>query len=399
MTAIFLAPFYVAVNAYILLRILRALGYCSDVFKKKLVQIPIGIVYAFLVFSPLIAFFLPYHTAAKNIVQLISAYWFGTIMYTLLTVALGHLISVLLRRVFKILPDDFFKKRRVNIICLLLSFAIVGSICGYGIYNARDIKLNEYSISVNKNAGDIKKLKVVLIADLHLGYSIGLDHVTKMVEIINSQKPDLVCIAGDIYDNDYDAVSQPELIAKKLAEINSTYGTYACWGNHDVNEKILAGFTFDTDNALQHDSRMAEFFKTAKINLLEDESVLIDNKFYVVGRVDEEKPATDSNYRKSAEELTKNLDKTKPVLMIFHEPAELQEVSESGTDLLLCGHTHDGQLFPGNLITSLKWENSCGYIKKGDMHNIVTSGVGIWGPFMRVGTDAEVVSVEVLFES
>lgn len=83
--------------------------------------------------------------------------------------------------------------------------------------------------------------------------------------------------------------------------------------------------------------------------------------------------------------------------MLDHEPRELQELAEAGVDLDLCGHTHDGQMFPGNLITSLSWENSCGYLKKGEMHNIVTSGVGVFGPNMRVGTKSEICGVEVRF--
>lgn len=396
MIAVFLAPFYVAVNAYILIRILKSLGYISSVFKKKALQIPIGIIYAFLTFSPLIAFFLPYHTTSKEIVQLISSYWFGVIMYTLLVVVLGQLISVFLRRVIKVLPVDFFKKKASNLVCLLLSVAIVSSVCGWGIYNARDIKLNNYSVSIDKDAGGQESLKVVLIADLHLGYSIGLEHIQKTVELINSQNPDLVCIAGDIYDNDYDAISQPDAISAELAKIQSTYGTYACWGNHDVSEKILAGFTFDPGDE-KHDSRMDNFLKNANINMLADESVLVDNKFYVVGRVDEEKPATENGKTASPEELLSGLDQSKPIIVIYHEPSELSELAQAGTDLLLCGHTHDGQVFPGNIITGLKWENSCGYLKKDDMHNIVTSGVGIWGPYMRVGTDSEVVSIDVTF--
>ena len=66
-------------------------------------------------------------------------------------------------------------------------------------------------------------------------------------------------------------------------------------------------------------------------------------------------------------------------------------------DLDLCGHTHDGQIFPGNLIIHLFWENSCGYLQKGSMHNIVTSGAGIWGPSMRVGTDSEICPITIHF--
>lgn len=79
--------------------------------------------------------------------------------------------------------------------------------------------------------------------------------------------------------------------------------------------------------------------------------------------------------------------------MIDHQPSELTELAEAGADLDLGGHTHDGQLFPGNILTGLMWENACGMKKVGDMYSIVTSGVGLWGPPMRIGTKAEVVII------
>ena len=99
----------------------------------------------------------------------------------------------------------------------------------------------------------------------------------------------------------------------------------------------------------------------------------------------------------SADELLRGLDPEKPVIVIDHQPRELEELSSAGADLDLCGHTHDGQTFPGNIVTSLIWENSCGYLKKGGMHNIVTSGAGIFGPYMRVGTKSEIVEINVKF--
>lgn len=397
MTAVFLAPFYVLINIYIVIKIIKAFSYCNDIFRKNYIKIPFIVIYSYFALSPLISFFLPYHTTAKQIVGLTAAYWFGVVPYLLFVVVFGQLISVLLRRVIKVLPKDFFKRKKTSIVCVILSVAILGSVCGYGIYSARNIVLTDYDITINKPVNNTKALKVALIADTHLGYSIGLEHIEKTVDMINAQKPDIVCIAGDIYDNDYDAIQEPDKIAEKLSTLKSTYGTYACWGNHDVSEKILAGFTFDSDKPQKHDTRIEEFLKKANINLLCDESKLIDNKFYVVGRVDEEKPATENDVKKTPSELLNGLDKTKPVIVMYHEPDELSELSNAGTDLLLCGHTHDGQLFPGNIITKLKWGNSCGYLKTGDMHNIVTSGVGIWGPYMRVGTKAEVVMIDVNF--
>lgn len=397
MIAVFIAPFYLGACLYILVRLFKSLGYCSNVLKSRFFRIPISIIYAFFAFSPLIAFFLPKATQIRRVVQLIGSYWFGVMMYTLLIVAISHLISVLLRRVFRIVPRDFFKKKSSNLVCLLLSVAIIGSISVYGAVNARNIKINDYSVTVNKQVEGMDSLNVVLIADLHMGYSIGVDHIRQMVEKVNAQNPDLVCIAGDIYDNDFDAFEDPDALALELSKISSTYGTYACWGNHDVNQKILGGFTFDDEPVIEHDPRMIEFLKKSNINLLADETVLIDDKFYVSCRVDGEKPATENDIRKTPEELLENTDKSKPIIMVYHEPDELSEIAEAGTDLLLCGHTHDGQLFPANILTGLKWENSYGYLKKGDMHNIVTSGVGVWGPFMRVGTDAEIYNIKVNF--
>lgn len=399
MIAVFLAPAYIGVCAYILMRLLRALGYCSDRLKSLFFRIPVTVIYAFFTFSPLIAFFLPKATQARRVMQLIGSYWFGIMLYTLLIVTIGHLISILLRRVFKILPRDYFKKRITNLVCLLLSITIIGSVSAYGAVNARNIKVNDYSVNVNKQVVGLDSLKVVLVADLHMGYSIGVDQINQMVEKINAQNPDIVCIAGDIYDNDYDAFENPDALTEALSKISSTYGTYACWGNHDVNQKILGGFTFDDEPVIEHDPRMNDFLKKSDIALLADETVLIDDKFYVSGRVDPEKPATENNIRKTPEELLDGIDDSKPVIMIYHEPDELSEIADAGTDLLLCGHTHDGQIFPANIITAIKWENSCGYLKKGDMHNIVTSGVGVWGPFMRVGTDAEICSIQVNFNN
>ena len=92
------------------------------------------------------------------------------------------------------------------------------------------------------------------------------------------------------------------------------------------------------------------------------------------------------------------MDKCKPIFVLEHQPKQLEELDSAGVDMQLCGHTHDGQLFPGNLTVKLFWENPCGYLKKGNLNNIVTSGVGVWGPAMRVGTDSEICVITVHFE-
>lgn len=103
--------------------------------------------------------------------------------------------------------------------------------------------------------------------------------------------------------------------------------------------------------------------------------------------------------RKTPKELIEGLNLSKPLIVIDHEPSELQELADAGVDIDLCGHTHNGQMFPGNLIMPFLWENPYGYLDKDGMHNIVTSGIGLFGPNMRVGTDSEIVMIDVNFQS
>ncbi len=108
--------------------------------------------------------------------------------------------------------------------------------------------------------------------------------MNNMVEEFDALNPDLVVIAGDIFDNEYDALDDPAKLAATLRTIQSTYGVYACYGNHDIQEKILAGFTFHQDEAKASDPRMDVFLADANIHLLQDEGVLIDDSFYLYGR-------------------------------------------------------------------------------------------------------------------
>ena len=98
------------------------------------------------------------------------------------------------------------------------------------------------------------------------------------------------------------------------------------------------------------------------------------------------------------EVILSGLDKAKPIIVLEHQPKQLEELERAGADMQLCAHTHDGQMFPGNLTVKLMWENACGYLKKGNLHSIVTSGVGVWGPAMRVGTDCEICPITIHFQ-
>ncbi|WP_456029099.1 metallophosphoesterase [Ruminococcus sp.] len=394
MIFLFLLPFYLGVSSYMMFRFFYWMKHCNHRFNWLRFKVPFAVVYLFMALSPVIAFLLP-KSAVAIVIRRISTYWIGIMLYSLLYVVLFDLLRLIAKHT-KLKNTLLFSRGSVISIGSVVVACAVAT-CLYGIFNARNIKVNEYSVTVNKSCGSDKHLKAVLVADLHMGYAIGVDHITNMVEKINAQDPDIVIIAGDIFDNSYDGMDDPEGIKAQLKSIKSKYGVYAVYGNHDIDEKILMGFTFDWGGKQLHSEKMTNFMKECNIKLINDESVLINDEFYLVGRRDTDKPGTEDGTRAEISELTKDLDKTKPIFVLSHEPDELQKTADAGTDIDFSGHTHDGQLFPGNLTIGLFWENPCGMIKKDNMYSIVTSGVGVYGTFMRVGTDAEICSVDIDF--
>lgn len=397
MIAIFLAPFYCLLCTYIYIRGIHWLSACSGFFAKRWVQVIIVVVYLFLAVSILLGFLMP-KSRIRRVLKLIGNYWLGILMYMILVVAAADLLHFVLRHIPILRESCLFSAgghAAVGAVCFILILVLSIN----GIVTAGKIQTTRYEITVKKNCRGRDSLDVVLVADLHLGCSIGISQMKKMIKMINAEQPDLVVVAGDIFDNEYEAIENPDELARILRGIRSKYGVYACYGNHDIQEPILAGFTFGKKGEKKVSApQMDAFMEKANFHLLRDEAVLIDEAFYLYGRPDYERPGRGIEKRKTPQELTKNLDHTKPILVIDHEPRELSELAHAGTDVDLCGHTHDGQMFPGNLTTNLLWENAYGYLKKENMHNIVTSGVGVFGPDMRVGTKSEVCRIRINFE-
>lgn len=417
MLAVYLSPVYIIVIVCLMLQIQNWLGACHPVFRKPWVRIANSLVYLFLASSVLIAFFLP-AGRVRRILKLISNYWLGILLYLFLVVVAADMIYLIRFQIIKrrkqmdrhdrngsevglddirnVIQKD--KKHRFHIITGGICVIVVAILSAWGIYNARIIHVTPYDITVNKSGGRLENLNVVLAADLHLGYNIGTEHMMQMVDKINEQDADIVVIAGDIFDNEYEALDNPTELIGILKKIQSKYGVYACYGNHDVEEKILAGFTFGGSIKKESSLQMDKFLEKSGIHLLQDEAVLIDESFYLYGRPDAQRPGRGISMRKTAAELMEELDTEKPVIVIDHEPKELQELADAGVDVDLCGHTHDGQMFPANLITAFMWQNSYGYMKMEHMHTIVTSGVGLFGPNMRVDTIAEICPIRVHFQ-
>lgn len=395
MVALFLTPLYILACLYVIRWFILWVGACHGILKKPVVKGIVISVYVLLALALPIGFILP-QGSLKRLVNQAGFYWLGVLAYMLLVILVVDVIRILLKK-FKRIDKNFVNSRKTFVCVGGICLCIIVGVSLYGVINARNIRVTPYEVTIEKDGGNLSQLNIVLAADLHLGYNIGCKQMEQMVKKINEQNPDIVVIAGDIFDNNYDALEDDQKLLDILRNIHSKYGVYACYGNHDIQEPILAGFTFSSDKKKESDPRMDKFLEDANIKLLHDEGVLIDNSFYLFGRADKERPGRGIDVRLTPEEITKGMDLNKPVIVLDHEPRELDQLAEAGVDLDLAGHTHDGQMFPGNIVMKFLWENPCGYIKKGTMHNIVTSGTGLFGPNMRIGTRAEICSIKVYF--
>lgn len=392
MIAIFLTPIYLFFNYYILLWLYSWTDSFFPGGRSLLFRIPVTFLYAFFSVSPLTGLIItrkPFHHGLR----IAANYWLGTLQYTLLVILLFDAIR-------RITGHFLFIKYKYPALLVFGSFAffLILAVSFYGIVHAKQIKIRQYPVTIRKSCS-VPKLKIALIADLHLGCNSTEAHIKKLVDAVNAQSPDLVCIAGDFFDNEYDAVKNPETMAKLLAGIQSLHGVYGCWGNHDVSEKILAGFAFPHKEKLDKDPRFEQFLSDANITLLEDETLCIDGVFYLAGRKDPDMVKREHDTRLSASDLLSGLDSRFPIIVMDHQPGELAAAAQAGVDLLLSGHTHDGQTFPATIPVRFLWENPGGILKKGAMTSVVTSGAGVWGPAMRVGTDNEIVILDVNFQS
>lgn len=396
MLALILSPFYVAIIYWVCRRWYKFIS-ALNIKNKRLdfwLKHFSWSMFLLTIFIGL-AFILPEDNFLRRPLFKIGAYWLGISLYLILYVALIDLLRWIYSKVFKDKYNDFYART----ICALLIIVLTGVTSIYGIINAKIVRTTEYEITINKDGGNFKEMTIAMFGDPQFGYNIGEYHLKQAVDIINKNDVDIVCVVGDIFDNQYSAIKNPDKLIDLFKQIKSKYGMYAVLGNHDVEEPILCGFTFnddDIENKLAS-KEMLDFIRKSGMVLLYDENVIINNSVNLYGRADQERPNLGNITRKESGDLFKEVDVSKPIMVLDHEPREYDELEKTGVDLMMAGHTHDGQLWPAKIATDIIWENPYGLWVKNAFHAITTSGLGLFGPNMRVGTIAEVCIIHVKF--
>ena len=369
---IFVFSLYGGANYYIGKRIFQGLNHLFRNINIKAYTIVITLI-ALSVFIAI----LPLPLDVKKVMSWISYHWMGVFVYLLLLFLVSDLV-IFLAKIFKILPTTMFQSIAFyrSLIVVLLTVGVVG----YGIYNANQIKYTSYNIEMKKFSLE-NDMKIVLISDLHLGSINSEKLLGDIVHGINNLKPDIVCMVGDIFNDNYNLIRNPDRAEELFRSIKATYGVYAVLGNHDGGKTL---------------NEMIGFLERSNINLLNDEYVVIDERLVLVGRLD---PSPIGGYgelsrKKDISEILTSLDINMPIIVMDHTPSNTQQYGRE-IDLVLSGHTHKGQLFPFNFITNAIFTVDYGHYQRDadSPHFIVTSGVSTWGPPIRVGTNNEIVSI------
>ena len=243
----------------------------------------------------------------------------------------------------------------------------------YGFYHAKKIYRKEYDISL----GLIKRMKIVLLSDIHVGTFVDGKQLKKIVSEVNSMEADSIWIAGDLFDVDAFDYCDLNKISSILKKLRAKKGIYACLGNHDPNSKS---------------EKIKDFYKKTNIQLIIDDYKKMD-EFTIIARDD----ITTNVHRKKLSELMKDINSDKPCIVMDHNPLGILEAIENNVDLIVCGHTHKGQFFPANVFTKLAYgkRGYYGYSKSDNTQSIVSSGVGFFQMPMRIGSNSEIVIINI----
>lgn len=313
----------------------------------------------------------------------VSAVTIIVIIYLIYGFVICDILHLILRKVLK---SDALKKKWSQLYRSgILAFLITICLLFLSYYKAIHVQFKEYSLQTEKILeGD--KLTIAMISDLHLGTTMDAKKLEEYCTQINEKNPDIILLLGDIFDESTDKESM-ELACQAFGTLSSTYGTYYVFGNHDVNSyrPLVSLEKSDiTDNLIKNN-----------IIILDDEVRMINNNFYLIGRSD--KSFFKNSKRKTISQLIEPLDTNKYMILLDHQPVELKTAASLGIDLQLSGHTHSGQIWPIGLIAKIFNINELNYgNKKAENYNaIVTSGIGCWGYPLRLGSNSEIVIIQI----
>lgn len=308
------------------------------------------------------------------VLENIGAYWVIGLLYFILAALFVDVIRFS-NHFVKFYPDWVWANyQQVKLITFLSVIALFTVFSLIGNYRFRHPVVKQLNLEIPKGEGPAGLLTVAVASDVHLGSIIRKDRLKKYVDMLNNQNADIILFAGDLLDHSIRPVVEKKM-DEELRKLKARYGVYAVFGNHEYY-----------GNA----AKAVEFYARSNITLLRDTAVTIDKRFVLVGRDD-----VSQHRRKSLDSILAGIGGSLPKILLDHNPVRLDDAMKNNIDLQLSGHTHNGQIFPLNYFVRRLYQLPYGYRKTGNTNYYVSSGLGLWAAPVRIGTNSEIVRIQV----
>jgi predicted MPP superfamily phosphohydrolase len=300
----------------------------------------------------LIAFTITFYSAGRfsQIFYFFSMVWLGFSIFCLLILGAHDIIRL------------FVSVDAMVTVKIAIGIAAVLTLAG--MINARFIRTKKITLKAKNLEKDIR---IVQLSDVHMGLVHGRRFLTRLVNKVNALKPDLILITGDVIDGPF---RSPESLYEPLKKLNAP--AYFSTGNHEY----MVGINYSMD-----------IIRKIGVKILRNESVEIDNKVQLIAIDDR----WEGNMSLSGLFTTVKPDPKKYTLLMSHQPRDFDLAANSSVDLMLSGHTHGGQFFPMILFTPLMYKWGKGLYKLNGSTLYTSTGVGTWGPPIRLGSNSELV--------
>lgn len=360
---------YAAAHVYLYQRLNLAL--LPSPAAKRMIAVGIGMLA--LSFIAGMFFERAFSSTFSGIVFKIGVSWLPFLLYALIAIIAIDAVR-LCDYFFHFLPQFSVHATRYFAagIAIIVTLTVI-----FGHINATHTQITTIPLRIHKSVSGKKNIRIAMVSDIHFGTIINRAWEEKLVRLLQEQNPDVIVFCGDVVDSDIEPVLRHK-IGEHLQSLVPPLGIYAVLGNHEH----IGGI-----------EKTRAYFKEINLPILSDSVVTLANGMQIVGRSDRS-----SRMQRPLDSLMQNIDHQRPIIVLNHQPHNFDEAVAQHVDLHLSGHTHHGQLFPFNLITSALFELSWGYLQKENTHFYVSSGFGTWGPNVRVGNRPEIVVFEAEFD-
>jgi uncharacterized protein len=347
-------------HAYVLLRVLPLPGLTAPI-KRRIVFGLTAFLWAGYPLSRILSHWKPAAFLSAPL-EWIGAYWVGILFLALVCMVAADLLTG-----FGFLFKPLVPAIRGGALALaaLLSIVAIVQAC-------RGPVVDSYEISLRDLPAGYNRLVAVQLSDLHIGDLLGKNWLSGIVRKVEGLHPDIIFITGDLVDGDVGPVAPLVPVLKKL---KARLGVWVVTGNHE----FYAGRR-----------KSVALFEKAGFHVLEDRWRVAAPGLVVAG-VDDLTARRQFGMNDAAvDKALKGRPKTATVFLC-HSPLQVDHAAELGADLMLCGHTHDGQIWPFQYIVQLFYPYVTGFHRVGGMRLIVSRGTGTWGPPMRLFRRGEII--------